>query len=772
MWESIFEWLFKFKFSNYFPDGKIVLQAGRAFYPFLGLIFLLLIAFAVIYFIANIYTTTRSKAISITLRVLALLVLCLPLLEPMLIMPDIIPNENFLAVLIDDSASMTISDGYYGETRHGDAEYILMDEKKGIIPELEENFKVRLYSFSDVVSRIDSIEYLTNEGKETNISNGLQRVISDLKGLPLTGIILLTDGGDNSTDDPQSLVEELRSLEIPLHVIGLGSEEFEQERELLDVTYSKGLKEGAGAEISVKMRSWIEEEEPVKISIYQGEELKHTELKNLKGEGKVDNITFFFEPDENDAVEYTLQLEKLSNEVNTDNNSMNLLIDTQKDTIRVLFFEGHLRSDFKFIKRALEDDQVFEFTSLTRTGGSKYFRQNVKYEDELKGGFPRLQEELFRFKAIIFGDIERAYFAYEQLEMIERFVKNRGGGFLMLGGRNSFAEGDYWNTPIDDILPVVVDPTRKQIIQPDFFNPAPDPEEVGMKFLPTRAGLEHPILKLANDIGTNRDMWDQMPKLTHISLFGGVKPGATVLAEKPEDEHGPREPFLLIQRYGKGRTAALATASTWRWQLQRDSKDTRHERFWRQLVRWLVSATPNKVNITLDENLYAPGDEVPVRVNVYNDDFEPLEFVDVQGTITDPFGSVHPLSFHPDLREEGEYVTGFVSRDPGVYKINVEAVKDGEVIGKHYQSFLSRPSKEEFFNATLKKKFLNNLVEANGGIYYDHTEFGNIPENLKTRRTSTSVFREEYLWDIPMLFLLALILLSAEWIYRRRKGYP
>ena len=119
MLESLFEWLFKFKFSNYFPDGKIVFQAGRAFYPFLSLIFLLLIAFAVIYFIANIYTTTRSKAISITLRVLALLVLCLPLLEPMLIMPDIVPNENFLAVLIDDSASMTISDGYYSETRHG-----------------------------------------------------------------------------------------------------------------------------------------------------------------------------------------------------------------------------------------------------------------------------------------------------------------------------------------------------------------------------------------------------------------------------------------------------------------------------------------------------------------------------------------------------------------------------------------------------------------------------------------------------------------------------
>ncbi|KPK92828.1 hypothetical protein AMJ80_06315, partial [bacterium SM23_31] len=97
---------------------------------------------------------------------------------------------------------------------------------------------------------------------------------------------------------------------------------------------------------------------------------------------------------------------------------------------------------------------------------------------------------------------------------------------------------------------------------------------------------------------------------------------------------------------------------------------------------------------------------------------------------------------------------------------------NGEVLGKHYKSFLSRPSKKEYFNATLKKKFLKNLVDVNGGVYYEPTEISAIPENLKTRRTSTSIFREEYLWDIPMMFLLALILLSAEWIYRRRKGLP
>jgi uncharacterized membrane protein len=771
MWDSIFEWLFKFNSSN-FSEGEFVLQAGRALYPFIFLALALFAAFIFIYLISNIYTSARSKAISIALKSVALILLCIPLLEPTLLMPDIVPNENFLAVLVDDSASMTIKDGQFGETRQDDAKHILLNEENGLISDLEENFKVRYYSFGDEVTRIDSIEYLTGDGDETNLATALQRVLSDFKGLPLTGVVVLTDGGDNSKDNPQSMVDEFRSRDIPLHILGLGSETFEQERELLDVSYSKGLKKGSGAEISIKTRSWITEEEPAKISIYKGDKLVHSETRILKGESKTDNITFFFEPEDEDAIEYTLQLESLSNEINTDNNAINLLIDTRKDSVRVLYFEGHLRSDFKFIKRALEDDQVVEFTSLARPGANKFYRQGVKSADELRGGFPKSQEELFKYKAIIFGDIEAAYFTLEQLEMIELFVKNRGGGFLMLGAKNSFAEGDYWNTPIDDLLPVIIDPSRKQIIKADFYSPEITAEEDMIKFQPTRAGLEHVILKLAPDFGTNRDMWDQMPKLTHLNLFGGVKPGATVLAEKPSDSGGSAEPILSIQRYGKGRSAALATASTWRWQLLREAKDTRHERFWRQLVRWMVSSSPNNVNINLDDNLYSPGDEVSIRTNVFDEDFVPLDFIQVDGTITDPFGSVSEISFRPDLSEDGEYLSSYIPQDQGVYEINVEAIRDGQVIGKHYQSFLSRTSKEEFFNATLKRKFLENLVEANDGVYYAADELESIPVNVQTRKTSTSVFRNEYLWDMPLLFILALIILSIEWIYRRRKGLP
>ena len=208
------------------------------------------------------------------------------------------------------------------------------------------------------------------------------------------------------------------------------------------------------------------------------------------------------------------------------------------------------------------------------------------------------------------------------------------------------------------------------------------------------------------------------------------------------------------------------------WQLQRDAKDSYHERFWRQLVRWLVASTPDQVTISLENNVISPGGNISIRVNVFDRKFDAVDFAELEGTVTGPFGTVYPVVFYPDLSADGEYTASYIPEDPGVYTVHVSAQKDGSQLGKHSLSYLSRESKKEFFNATLKKKFLQNLAAANGGVYYEPSDFAEIPDNLILRKTSTSVFKTEYLWDMPLLYLLALVIFSAEWFYRRQKGLP
>ncbi len=772
MWEIWFERLFKFTQVN-FQEGNIVIQAGKFIYLLAPLLLLILAGALVIYLTTNIYFSKSSKAISFTLKALALILLFLPLFEPSLMVPDIIPDESFVVVMVDRSQSMSIKDGENDQTRLDYVRHLLENEETGILNELEENFKIRFYEFGGDASRPDSVDYSSADKDDTNLTASLQRVVSDYKGLPLAGILMFTDGGDNSEADPLSIVEELRDMNIPIHIVGVGSEAFENEREILEVNAGKGLAEGTGAEVDVKIRSWNEESGPVNVSLYKGDEVVHTEKKFLKGGGKIDYFSFFYEPEAKEAGKYTLRIDPAENEINVSNNDQSILINTQKDSIRVLYFEGHLRTEFKFTKRALEDDQVVEFTSVSRTGTGKYFRQGIKDPNELSGGFPVAEEELNKFKAVIFGDVEASFFTIDQLRMVEDFVKNRGGGFLMLGGNYSFVEGDYWDTPIANLLPVELDKSRRQII-PELFH---DPnislsEEGGYKYVPTRIGLENPIQKLASEIGSNRSMWDEMPPLTSINYFGEVKPGATVLAVKEKDRFGEEEPILLVQRYGKGRVAALATASTWRWQLMRDKDDQRHERFWRQLVRWLITSAPDKVNINLATNVYAPGDEIPVSVKVYDEDYDPVELASVRGKVTGPDGTENDINFRSDLNEDGVYISSYVPSRSGVFDISVEAYSGESLLGKHDQKILSRPSKKEYYDAVLKRTFLRDLAERNGGFYYDANNTSLVTDNMKTRKTSTSVYKTDYLWDMPVIYLLALILLSAEWIYRRRKGMP
>ena len=768
--QSWFERLFKFNQLN-FSEGELGFQLGQSLWMILVLGILLIAGFVVIYSITNLFTSQKSRAVSLGLRILALLLLLIPLLEPVLILPDVIPDENFVAVLIDSSESMGIEDED-GVTRYEAALSLLNDEQRGIVDEIEEFFQVRFYAFDEHPRRVDSLQYLGTEGKGTNISYALDRVIDDFNGIPLSGAILLTDGGDTSDDVPLNQAEALQSMNVPLHIIGVGSESFVQEREILEAFATRSVEETTGAEIEVKVRSWDEEQTPVTFGLYRGEERVFSETRTLKGGGKIDQFTFFFEPELPEADDYVLKIEESEEEVNLANNQVSVLIDTRKDSLKVLLLEGSLRNEFKFLRRVMEDDQVIDVASVARTGPSQFYRQVSQDPEHLAGGFPVSLEALYQYKAVILGDIEASAFSLEQLEMLEQFVRVRGGGLIMLGGRQTFAEGDYFNTSVADIIPLTIDPGRRNIIPPVFRKEDVEPEEQGFAFLPTAVGYESPILKLSPDSDVNRDLWNSMPGLTNINYLGRVKPGAVVLAEKPEDEFGASEPILAVQRYGKGRSAALMTASTWRWQMLLPAEDSRHERFWRQLIRWVVASAPDQVDVDLGASRIAPEEEIPLTVRVYDELSLPVSGSVVRGFVTDPFGSVKEISFQEDLTEQGAYLASYVPQDLGVFSLDVEARSGDRVANSKTTSFLSQASTQEYRDATLKKEFLRRLASASGGSYYSVEEASTIPDQLRGRRTSTSVYRTEYLWDMPILWGTIFLLLSIEWVYRRRMGLP
>ena len=248
-----------------FSEGTLTLQIT------LIAVLVLLVVLAVVWvaFLRS-KARLRVRVVSASLRSVAALLLVLPLFEPRLVTPEVIPDENFVAVLVDVSDSMLLTDNALEQSRLDVARTILFDKDRGIWPELEDVFKLRLYTFAGTPVRADSV-IAADPGNETNLSAAVERVLQDFRSLPLTGIVLITDGNTTNRTEVMNQAAQVQDRGLGLHVIGVGSSSFAAERELLEVIANKGVGERTGAEIEVKVRSAAREPEPVTFTIYDGD---------------------------------------------------------------------------------------------------------------------------------------------------------------------------------------------------------------------------------------------------------------------------------------------------------------------------------------------------------------------------------------------------------------------------------------------------------------------------------------------------------------------
>src|SRR6185436_17592928 len=149
----------------------------------------------------------------------------------------------------------------------------------------------------------------------------------------------------------------------------------------------------------------------------------------------------------------------------------------------------------------------------------------------------------YRYHAIILDDMESEFFNQDQMQLIKDFVRQRGGGLLMLGGTETFHNGKYDRTPIGDVLPVYADEVSGFAAEAQF------------RMSLTREGWLEPWLRLRGEEDAERQRLAVMPEFQTLNAVRGIKPGATILARAAVGE--TTVPALVEQRFGRGRAAAL-----------------------------------------------------------------------------------------------------------------------------------------------------------------------------------------------------------------------
>jgi uncharacterized membrane protein len=445
-----------------------------------------------------------------------------------------------------------------------------------------------------------------------------------------------------------------------------------------------------------------------------------------------------------------------------ENNEQEALIHVQPERQKVLYFEGEPRFEVAFLRRAVARDSSLQLVTLQRTADGRYVRFDVDSAGELYTGFPATREELFAYRGLVLGSVEASHFSHEQLRMIADFVSERGGGLLMLGGQRAFAEGGYAGTPVADVLPVTLDPRHAR--DTTFFDT--------LRLRLTPAGAAEPALRLATDERASAERWRTLPAPTTYNRVGALKPGAVALLTGSGRRAGDGVPVLAVHRYGRGQAFALPVQDTWIWRMHADipADDVAHQLFWRQLLRWLVTGVPEPVAADVATDRVATGEPVRIRADVADERFMKLNDARVAARVVAPDGSESELHLSWSAGRDGEYVGAFTAETHGLYEVHLAADRDGRAHAARPLYIHAGESLDEFVGAQMRAPLLRRIAAETGGRFYTSANAGALPEDLVYAGRGITLHEEKELWDAPVLFLLLIALLGAEWAYRRARG--
>lgn len=746
------------------------------------------------------------------LKAAGLLALAICLLEPLWSGQRAKPGANLLAVVADNSQSLQILDRGERQSRGSRLRDLLTSRRGGWQEPLDDNFEVRRYWFDARLQSTKDFSELDFSGRSSRLGAALQTLAERYRNRPLAGIVLLTDG--NATD--LRSVPDLAGLP-PVYPVVMGSSASIQDIAIEQVHTTQTDFEDAPVSIQadVSARGYAGRDITAQLLDPSGKVAAQQTLSPRKDDELL-AFRFQLRPEKHGGLCFYRLNVRLSSELaagaagppSTEatlaNNTTVVVVDRGHGPYRILYVSGRPNWEFKFLNRAIsEDDQLQmvglirvakrepKFNFLGRAGESSnplyrgfntqapeeverydqpvLVRLNTKDEFELRAGFPRTPEDLYGYHAVIVDHVEADFFSPDQQTLLQKFVSERGGGFLMLGGMESFQQGKYQRTPIGDMLPVYLDPV------PDTNEPGP------LRYDLTREGMLQSWARLRENEADEKARLQTMAPFQVLNRVREAKPGASIIANVT-DAQGKTYPALVVQRFGRGRTAALTLGDFWHWGFHDAEAHQDMDKAWRQMMRWLVTDVPNRVELTAEPKPDDSSGAILLQVKVRDPKFLPVDNASVnllvqpvigeasQGALTN---SSIKLQVEPSPSEPGLYQSTFVPRAAGGYQASVAVTNsDGVEVGRASAGWSTDLAADEFHSLSPNMALLQAIAKKTGGEVVSVDNLGRFARALPHHQAPVMESWSYPLWHTPAMFGFALACLVSEWGLRRYRGLP
>jgi uncharacterized membrane protein len=753
----------------------------------------------------------------ISLKLFGVAVLAFCFLEPLWSSQRAKPGANLFAIVADNSQGLQIKDA--GESRsRGDLLKETLDAQHAPWQQtLADNFEVRKYTVDARLQSSKDFAELAFDGPASNLGAALRTLAERYRGRPLAGILMFTDG--NATDLKTAPV--LDGLP-PVYPVVVGRADAIRDIAIQQVRISQSAFEDSPVSVQADVAASGYRNESVVGQLL--DPLGKVVAEQTARQQSSEPLAFRFQlkPEHHGLSFYRLRVraknemaaaadEQATKEATLANNNAMVVVDRGRGPYRILYVAGRPNWEFKFLNRAIQEDDQLEMVGLMRvarrepkfnflgrageTSNPLYrgfgnqspeevqrydqpvlVRLNTRDELELRTGFPRSPEDLYGYSAVIIDDVESEFFAPEQASLLQKFVSERGGGLLMLGGMECFQQGKYQRTPIGDMLPVYLDLAEDTTAR----------TEVRLNL--TREGLLQSWARLRDNEADEKTRIDAMTPFRVINHVSGVKPGASVIATA-SDANGKTWPALVVQRFGKGRSAALTIGDVWLWGFHDANAHKDMDKSWRQLVRWLVTDVPARVELTAQSQPENSG-AMRLQVIARDEKFQPLDnasvTVEIQQVLAanpgpkpaatnQPANPASPLRLRAEPSETmpGVYEASYVPRATGAYRATAYVTNSvGAEVGRSEAGWGTDLAADEFRSLTPNVALLEDIARRTGGKVVPARNLEEFARSLPYQHSPVMEPWTMPAWHTPAIFGFALLCFVSEWGLRRWKGLP
>jgi hypothetical protein len=695
-----------------------------------------------------------------------------------------------VAVVIDDSQSMTVADRYDDKSaqalrermkkagvdnaelqRFQLAQTLLRERDAALLRGIGDSYKLRAFFLTgpralqstDLKGIVEELRKAKAVGEVTRLGAGVRDVLDDLRGSVPAAIVLLTDGVN--TDGPP-LAEGAASAQrrgVPMFCVDLGSEQPVRDLILSDLLVEDVVFVGDVVPFECKLTGTGFQGTKVNVVLREKgrtEPLAKAEV-TVGPDEQPQPIRLIYRPTQVGRFEYVVEVEPQPGELQTENNRQSHAVEVRKEKVRVLLAEAYPNFEYRYLRNMLERDETIELNTVLQEADLEHAEQ----DKAALRVFPERKEELFSYDVIILGDVNPALLSAAAQQSLAEFVDQpgKGGAIIMIAGPQ-YMPLSFRNTPLAKLMPFELGSVR-----------LPDPNAAlteGYPVQPTDLGVALPPMQLGDTPEESRAIWERLPPLYWLLEAPELKPAARVLAEDPNRAaaDGRKLPVIVMQYVGAGKVLFHATDETWRWRYR--VGDVYFARYWIQMIRYLsrskLAEAGQGAALSTDRREYAPGEPVRLRARFIDERLAPAEDDGVTAVIEQAGRQTQKIVLRRTAGR-GTFESLLSRPMPGSYHawMAIPHVEGGAPA----VDFTVNPPAGEFAQIRMDAAALREAAAATGGKYYTIETAARLLDDLPPgRQVPIETLPSIPLWNRWPVLLLFILLIIAEWVMRKRRG--